>query len=241
MQCGSQLSCLTVVLDPDFIRWLRSAIYRQHSSIHTVKLRRNVSDLLKPVSTHVARFRREYENVLHEIAASHPVIATQCSALLQLDPINAVNDAAVARHLAPIRAALCDRSVALAMSRDKARDVFARNFRKLWAEKGWSIRRMEKACAAAAKLLGAGARPPDLGQLLDYRGGRRYPEFRTRVILAAALGVDVASFDATTDNTKLATAPALAAQIPAPPCHVHPIWLSNERVSRRFDAPVDPF
>jgi hypothetical protein len=130
---------------------------------------------------HIARFRFDYAGVLREIALNHPVIADQCTALLQLDPLNAANDATVARHLAPIRAALSDRKIALAMSRDKARDVFARNFRKLWAEKGYSIRRMEKQCAAAAKLLGAGARPPDLWQLLDYRAGRRYPELRTRV------------------------------------------------------------
>jgi hypothetical protein len=74
---------------------------------------------MEPVSTHIARFRFDYAGVLREIALNHPVIADQCSALLQLDPLKAANDAAIARHVAPIRAALCDRKIALAMSRDR--------------------------------------------------------------------------------------------------------------------------
>jgi hypothetical protein len=54
-------------------------------------------------------------NVLQEIAASHPVIATQYNALLQIDPLNATNDAAIHPHVAAIRQVLSDRHVEVQM------------------------------------------------------------------------------------------------------------------------------
>jgi hypothetical protein len=57
IQHQSQPSRVTTVLDPDLLRWLRSATYRQQSSIHTIKLCRHVGGPIEPVSALVTRFR----------------------------------------------------------------------------------------------------------------------------------------------------------------------------------------
>jgi hypothetical protein len=91
------------------------------------------------------------KSLLHEISGACPVVAENARALLQLDPLEVENNAAVDALLAPIRAAVSDRKVALGMWEDRERETFAGRLRRLRAEKGWSQRGFERECRKAAQ------------------------------------------------------------------------------------------
>jgi hypothetical protein len=48
---------------------------------------------LEPVSTHIARFKRDWSTTIRQIASACPLAAEQCAALLKLDPLDPRNDA----------------------------------------------------------------------------------------------------------------------------------------------------
>ena len=58
---------------------------------------------LEPVSTHIARFKRDWSTTIRQIASACPLAAEQCAALLKLDPLDPRNDAAIGAAVERIR------------------------------------------------------------------------------------------------------------------------------------------
>jgi transcriptional regulator with XRE-family HTH domain len=69
--------------------------------------------------------------------------------------------------------------------------VFGKRLSTLRKERGWSLRRLARECGHAPRRLGFGVRAPDRYQLMDYEGGRSNAHPRTKLVIAAALGVAV--------------------------------------------------
>jgi hypothetical protein len=171
----------------DGLPWLHSVVHRQATQPWQAIPCGNPPE---PVSTHVARFRREWRSTLQAIASSHSVIADTCDALLALDPLDTASDRPAA-HVARITPVLTDRGVERRMCRERDRQAFAGELARSRKERGWSIRRLARECVKAVRRLGFGVRAPDRWQLMDFERGRSNANLSTKRVLAAALGVSV--------------------------------------------------
>jgi transcriptional regulator with XRE-family HTH domain len=168
--------------------WLRGMVYRQAS-----QPRKEIRCGTPPerLSLHVARFRREWAGLLREIASACPLVAESCEALLQLDPLSKESDADIERYVARIRRVLSDPGLARSLYRERDRQAFGSRINARRKALGWSLRRLERESADAARRIGFWVRAPDRHQLMDYEAGRSNAQPRTKVVLAAALGVGV--------------------------------------------------
>jgi transcriptional regulator with XRE-family HTH domain len=89
-----------------------------------------------------------------------------------------------------------DPKAARSIVRERDRNSFGERVIAMRRKKGWSLRRLARECAEAARRLGFGVRAPDRYQLMDYESGRSNAQPRTKVVLAAALGVAVDALEA---------------------------------------------
>ncbi len=172
--------------------WLQSMVYRQANSRKPILC----GPSHEPVSLHVARFRREWHQALRDIASACPLVAESCEMLLRLDPLSKDSDAVVAREMARIRPVLSDPKLARRLWRERDREAFASWIATGRRDLGWSLRRLARECAAAARRIGFGVRAPDRHQLMDYERGRSNAHQRTRVVLATALGIELEKLEA---------------------------------------------
>jgi hypothetical protein len=152
---------------------------------------RDRGDPLKPVREHETCFRREWNATLRAIAQQCPAARSGCAALLKVDPLDPRNDAAITAAVAHIRWTVSDPRVARSIVRERDRTSFGEKVIAMRRGKGWSVRRLARECAEAARQIGFGVRAPDHFQLMDYERGRSNAQPRTKVVLAVALGVAV--------------------------------------------------
>jgi hypothetical protein len=186
---GYRLSRLAELLDgPTGLAWLRSIDRRQQSQPWQ-QIKCGPSH--EAVSVHLNRFRQEWTDALRSIAQQCPAAAEQCAALFRIDPLRTDSDAAIASNLAQIRRVVSDPKAARSVVRERDRNSFGERVIAMRRGKGWSLRRLARECAEAARQLGFGVRAPDRYQLMDYERGRSNAHPRTRVVLATALGVAV--------------------------------------------------
>jgi len=160
-ECRQLLSRLTHEVAG--LDWLRSMAYRQSNSRKPILCGQSN----EPVSIHVGRFRREWRQTLREIASACPLVAESCDALGALNPLTKDSDAAIKQHMALLSPALSDPKLARWLYQERDREVFASHIAGRRRELGWSLRRLARECAAAARLRGAGARPMAVGGLRE--------------------------------------------------------------------------
>jgi hypothetical protein len=187
VQKSSQLiSRLESLLDgPTGLAWLRSIARRQKSQPwQPIKC----GPSMEPASVHIKRFRDQWAAAIRASAAAYPAAASDCAALLALDPLRQDSDSAISAAIAAIRR-LSDPGVVRSMEREAKRDEFRNRLSTLRKERGWSLGRLARECGHAARRLGFGMRAPDRYQLMDYESGRSNAHARTKLVLAAALGV----------------------------------------------------
>jgi transcriptional regulator with XRE-family HTH domain len=165
-------------------------VYRQkHQLGRDIPCAHYVGDPVKPVREHERCFRREWDRVLHEIACACLLVTDSCAALLALDPLSKQSDGEIERHIDVIRPVLSDPALPRRMHREREREAFGRAIAALRKQRGWSVQRLARECAKAARLLGFGLRAPDPYQLMDYERGRSNAHTTTKYVLAAAFEI----------------------------------------------------
>jgi len=75
------------------------------------------------------------------------------------------------------------------MAREHERRSFGAKLRRLRMERGLSLRGLAGACREAARRLRFKGHSPNHVQIVRYEGGRLGAHRRTRMVIAAALGV----------------------------------------------------
>lgn len=86
---------------------------------------------------------------------------------------------------------LSDPGLARRLYMERDRGAFGSRVASLRKALGWSLRRLARESADAAKRIGFGVRAPDRYQLVDYETGRSDAHPTTKRVLALALGVPV--------------------------------------------------
>jgi len=148
--------------------WLRSIHRRQQSQPwHPIKC----GPSLEPVSVHLKRFRDEWTVALRAIAQQCPFAADPCNVLLQVDPLDPRNDAAIANAVAQIRR-LSDPLTIRTIQRERERRSFGAKLRRLRLEWGLSLRGLASACNQAAQRLRFKGHSPEHYQIVAYEAGR---------------------------------------------------------------------
>jgi hypothetical protein len=172
--------------------WFRSVNRRQQSQPwHPIKC----GPSLEPVSVHVRRFRDEWTAALRSIAQQCPSAAAPCRILLRLDPLPPDSDAGITDAIAAIRH-LSDPRTVRSMAREKERSSFGGTLRRLRMERGLSLRGLAGACKQPALRLSFRSHSPEHYQTVAYEGGRLGTHRRTRMVMAAALGVPLSDLTA---------------------------------------------
>jgi hypothetical protein len=147
----------------DSLGWLRSVARRQASQPwQQIKC----GPSREAVSVHLARFKRDWSTAIRQIASAYPLAAEGCAALLKVEPLNPRNDAAIAATVAHVRRMVSDPKAARSIVREWDRTSFGEKVIALRREKGWSLRRLTRECAEAARQIGFGVRAPDRHQLM---------------------------------------------------------------------------
>lgn len=182
---SQSLTDLSVLIDD--LPLLRSMVWRQQSQPWKPI---PCGPSREPVSVHIKRFRSGWTSTLGVIASACPSAAHQCNRLLRLDPLRADSDAVIADAIAAIRR-LSDPLTIRTMAREKERRSFGAELCRLRLERGLSLRKLASECAAAAKRLKIDTHTPLKYQIVAYEAGRLGAHHRTRIVIAASLGVSL--------------------------------------------------